>query len=490
MPLCTIGGHPPHRARHGGDRRQSGEHGGHARGCIQGGTATCTATRTAPRALRTIWRVPAAIHPAQGVGSHSRRSFRRPYGRALPLRTPPTPSPRCRCPIRRALRPAAPLAARGGICSTTTAHVIRYRRALPFLPCPWARHHAGANTSPTCATSCARSARRWRSSLPTTPRRLPAHPPPSLTPACAARAMVVPHRRHRFYRLLMRQVHLQQVPLSSIHTPVGRLHARPLACSTCSSRSPSPAPRRRTSPPAAPVFSASLSCARSQLLCGTGSMTRSIARVRSKCNAHSPSPTPPSSPPRAPRLSSAPTLATARSLGLPRTVDRTGTISRAQHTLQLSPHRPISSPFPPSILSPIPPRSLMTPPGGFPSPAPAAFAAMTVPRAGVARTTRRRCAPRVSTGTHSPSALGISDKRGWGTATILGATNLPVGEDSRTYAPPPFRIAPPPVQFERCEHGAGYCANAGEVPNRTHITYTSRFLGFPFSFTSAIFFTL
>ncbi|KAJ7796612.1 hypothetical protein B0H14DRAFT_72121 [Mycena olivaceomarginata] len=42
--------------------------------------------------------------------------------------------------------------------------------------------------------------------------------------------MVVPHRRRRFYRLLARQVHLQQLALSPIYTRAGRLHARPLAC--------------------------------------------------------------------------------------------------------------------------------------------------------------------------------------------------------------------------------------------------------------------
>ncbi|KAJ7863533.1 hypothetical protein B0H14DRAFT_2738581, partial [Mycena olivaceomarginata] len=30
-------------------------------------------------------------------------------------------------------------------------------------------------------------------------------------PACAVRAMVVPHRRHRIYRILARQVRLQQI---------------------------------------------------------------------------------------------------------------------------------------------------------------------------------------------------------------------------------------------------------------------------------------
>jgi hypothetical protein len=109
------------------------------------------------------------------VSSHSRRSFSRPYGRVLPLQTPPTPSPRCRCPIRRAPRPAAPLAPRGAICSTTIARVIRYMRALPFLLPPRARHHTGAKTSLNRTTSRTRSTRRWLASPPTTSRRLPAH---------------------------------------------------------------------------------------------------------------------------------------------------------------------------------------------------------------------------------------------------------------------------------------------------------------------------
>ncbi|KAJ7796609.1 hypothetical protein B0H14DRAFT_3550191 [Mycena olivaceomarginata] len=84
------------------------------------------------------------------------------------------------------------------------------------------------------------------------------------------------------------------------------------------------------------------------LVSGAGRTTRSIAGARSKCNEHSPVAHAAftSSPPRAPRLSSAPT--TARNLGLPRTANRTGTISRAQHALQLSPHRPIPSPLPPA----------------------------------------------------------------------------------------------------------------------------------------------
>ncbi|KAJ7731715.1 hypothetical protein B0H14DRAFT_2639990 [Mycena olivaceomarginata] len=75
----------------------------------------------------------------------------------------------------------------------------------------------------------------------------------------------------------------------------------------------------------------------------------------------------------------------------------------------------------------------MPPPGGFPSPAPAAFAAVTV---------QVMCTPCFHR--YPPSALGISEKRGWGT-TIIGA--MDPGGDSKTYAPPAFQIAPPPVQL-------------------------------------------
>ncbi|KAJ7798057.1 hypothetical protein B0H14DRAFT_3886690 [Mycena olivaceomarginata] len=170
--------------------------------------------------------------------------------------------PRCRCSIRRAPRPAAPLAARGATYNATTARAIRYRRALPFLLPPRARHHAGANTSPT-ALPAARAARAARDvGVPHRRRRLVAFPhtvtlhqctavtdrrlrlpyspaPPSSPPACAARAMVVPHPRRRFYRLLACQMHLQQVPLSPIHTRAGRLYARPL-CPAPAAAAPHP----------------------------------------------------------------------------------------------------------------------------------------------------------------------------------------------------------------------------------------------------------
>ncbi|KAJ7759822.1 hypothetical protein B0H14DRAFT_3511290 [Mycena olivaceomarginata] len=80
-----------------------------------------------------------------------------------------------------------------------------------------------------------------------------------------------------------------------------------------------------------------------------------------------------------------------------------------------------SAPLVDDSATPRPMRS--TPRGGFPSLAPAAEAIHT---------------PRFTV-----PAFGAKD--GWGTPTSLGATN-PSG-DSRTYAPPIFQIAPPPVQF-------------------------------------------
>jgi hypothetical protein len=60
--------HPPRHVHHGGGRQQSREHGGHAQGCIQGGTAICTATPMASRALCTvtIWRVPEVMCVTRG----------------------------------------------------------------------------------------------------------------------------------------------------------------------------------------------------------------------------------------------------------------------------------------------------------------------------------------------------------------------------------------------------------------------------------------
>jgi hypothetical protein len=162
----------------------------------------------------------------------------------------------------------------------------------------------------------------------------------------------------------------------------------PRMCSTCSSHSPSPAPWLLPPCPPLPCPAPGYPLPQSQLMSGTGSTTCSIAGARSKCNEHSPLPTPSSSPPWALHLSSTPTPATTRNLGLPHCEQDGYHLLCAAHTAAVPPFSH-ALPLPPSILSPILPCLLMALPGGFPSPAPAVFAAVTVPQAGIAQTTWR-----------------------------------------------------------------------------------------------------
>jgi hypothetical protein len=84
---------------------------------------------------------------------------------------------------------------------------------------------------------------------------------------------------------------------------------------------------------------------------------------------------------------------------------------------------------------------------------------------------------------YPPSALGISEKRAWHRNNSW--CDGPGRRQQNLCSPAcAARIG------ERCEFGEGYCGNVREVPIRTHITYTSRFFVFPFSFTSTVFFTL
>ncbi|KAJ7669802.1 hypothetical protein B0H14DRAFT_3178674, partial [Mycena olivaceomarginata] len=246
--------------------------------------------------------------------------------------------------------------------------------------------------------------------------------------------MVVPYRRRRFYRLLPRQERLQQVPLSPIHTQAGRI----LNTRTTLARAAATAPQLSPTPPVATVSSSSLFSARSQLLSGTGSTTRS------KCNERSWSPAPPSSPLRAPRPSSAPTPPSAPNLGLPRIA--TATCTTPGVSLCGHPNRPVTSPLsashPQRHSAPLvadsatqrPMRS--TPRGGFPSPAPAAFAAMTRLRASSGRTTRRRYAPRASA---VPAFRAKDFRQAWMGHPDKSRRDEP-GGDSRTYAAPGFQI--------------------------------------------------
>ncbi|KAJ7202688.1 hypothetical protein C8J57DRAFT_1622555 [Mycena rebaudengoi] len=284
----------------------------------------------------------------------------------------------------------------------------------------------------TFTTSCARSERHRPFPSPS-PLSLPPRAP-SASPASTI--LPVPHAR---------RAHPQHGPHRS----------------TCGSRSALPVPRLSPPRPPPPCLAPHY-FARSQFLSGTGSTTPSIAGARSKCNKRSPSPTPPSSPPRAPRPSSAPTPPSAPNLILLRTANAMCT---APGVLLCGrpPHHPIRSPLPLSILSAIPPRWLTTPPHRRPC---AAVRRLPITSAGCVcrddtatgeqRTndTETMRTPRFHQYPHS--ALGISDNRGWGTATILGAPNP--GRDRGTYAAPGFLYMR--ISGKRCEFGEGYCMNA------------------------------
>jgi hypothetical protein len=217
-----------------------------------------------------------------------------------------TPVRRMRVP-----RPTAPLAAQGAICSTTTARVIRYRRALPFLPPPWARQHAGANTSPNRTTSHTHSMQRWHASPPTTPRRLPAHCDPPAAHCC--------HRPTSVSAVLPSTTFIA----SCMH-------------STCDGRSTLPA--LCLSPPRAPRASPASTTlpdprARRVLACTT-------PRVRSTRSSHSPSPAPRLSPPCPPLLCPAPDYPPLEASSCPALgVQRAASLEHAANPMSI-PHRP------------------------------------------------------------------------------------------------------------------------------------------------------
>ncbi|KAJ7848847.1 hypothetical protein B0H14DRAFT_3867106 [Mycena olivaceomarginata] len=315
----------------------------------------------------------AAIRTATPSSCTAEKAVGGVYLRVVPLRTAPTPSPRCRCPPRWSVAYDHHNSARDPPHDLELATDVLYRSATPSRSTPRRRE-----SRPTCATRCMRC---WRSSQPTSPRRLPAHrgssavycrlrlrlpyslAPPSPPPACAVRAMVVPHRRRRFYRVLARQVRLQQIALSPIHTHAGRIinTARPTPLSA-RSRSPSPAPR--LSPPRPPPPGPT---PHYPPLKPSSCPAPEVRRAASPERAASATSVPVghaafnASPPSAGFL-----CAHASRRYKPRPAahaNTTGTIPRdAQHTLQLSPHHPIPSPLPMSILRAIPPRSLTTPP--------------------------------------------------------------------------------------------------------------------------------
>ncbi|KAJ7804322.1 hypothetical protein B0H14DRAFT_3883504 [Mycena olivaceomarginata] len=326
-----------------------------------------------------------ALKNQEGVSSHARPPLVTPPSRQESRASSDAPdafsAPSMPASLERSIRPCA----------------IRYRRALPFLPCPRARHHAGTNTDPTAlpATRAARDA-----GVPRRPRRLVAFPHTVTLQQCTAVAACACRTpQHHFHHLLrarwsfptagaafIASSHAKCVS-SKYHYP--RSTRAQGACMHDLSRAQhlqQPLPIAR-----APV-----------LLSGTGSTTRSIAGARNNCNERFLSPAPPSSPLRAPRPSSAPTPPSAPNLGLPRIANATCTTPGV--SLCSRPHHPVNRPafhvHPQRHSAPLvadsatPPPMRSTPRGGFPSPAPAAFAAMAWLRASSGRMTRRRCAPR------------------------------------------------------------------------------------------------
>ncbi|KAJ7919780.1 hypothetical protein B0H13DRAFT_2320070 [Mycena leptocephala] len=183
-----------------------------------------------------------------------------------------------------------------------------------------------------------------------------------------------------------------------------------------STRAPGASSTRHAPPPA-------------QILSGTGSTTRSIAEARSKCNERSPS------PPRALRPPSAPTPASAPNLGLPRTTNATCITAGVPLCGRPPSARNLSAFHHAARRLPI---------------TSAGCVCRDDTAVGEQRTngTEAMHTPRFHQYPHS--ALGISDKRRWGTVAILGATNAcgDSGRKAATSAALRFQIAPRPMQFE------------------------------------------
>ncbi|KAJ7846846.1 hypothetical protein B0H14DRAFT_3867595 [Mycena olivaceomarginata] len=319
--------------------------------------------------------------------------------------------------IRRAQGPGVLLAARGGPSTadlelaTDALYRFCYALALDTTPSP---HRLVAFPHTVALQQCtAVIARRLR-----LPYILA---PPSPPPACAVRAMVVPHRLRRFYRVLARQVRLQQIVLSPIHAR--RAHHQhgtyhPPECAPHRPRRGYHLPARRHRVQHLTILRSNPAPVRHRKY--DGQHRRSAQQVQRAF----PSSMPPSSPPRPAPASSAPTPVAATNLGLLRNANTTGTIPRgAQHTLQLSPS-PHTLPASHHAARQLPIASACY------------YIYRDDTAAGWQRTdhTEAMCTPRFHRYPHS--TLGISDKRGWGT----GATNP--GGDNGTYAAPGFRIAP------------------------------------------------
>ncbi|KAJ7834793.1 hypothetical protein B0H14DRAFT_2797907 [Mycena olivaceomarginata] len=188
--------------------------------------------------LRSIYSLPRQLFCAHTPSARERRpptqlpnydelrQHHRPNNRVVLLQSPPTPSPRCRCPPRWSVAydvPGGPSTAPRQRAQSTPPLLRCQRRALMFLSRPHARHHAGANLSSACATSCTR---RWCGR----PRRLLAFlhiatlvllspPPPAVLPSTP------------LYHFLHARWSLRAARISSSSCPRGRCGPRCL-CTT------------------------------------------------------------------------------------------------------------------------------------------------------------------------------------------------------------------------------------------------------------------
>jgi hypothetical protein len=268
------------------------------------------------------------------------------------------------------------------------------------------------------ATSYTRSTRRWHSSPPTSPRRLPAHcgsssvllspPAPALLPSTTFTTSCA--RDGRFPPPTPLLSPPPAPSMSPASTTLTDPHARrALACttsrvrSTCSSRSHTPRhgfhlPTRRHRVRLLTILRSKPAPVRhreydAQHRPSVHQVQRAFPAARAASIAS----------PRAATILCA--YAALRSKPRPAAHRERDVHHPRRVTLRSSPS-PRNLPLSTSILSSIVPRSVTTPPhrgpcaarraaaSGFPSPAPAAFAAMTRLRASSGRTTRRRYAPR------------------------------------------------------------------------------------------------
>ncbi|KAJ6449641.1 hypothetical protein C8R45DRAFT_144151 [Mycena sanguinolenta] len=211
----------------------------------------CGYPACAPRTHLKLYRL-SSIKRARARTRDDLQQRRPPCGRVVRLRTPPTPSLRCRCPPRWSVTYDVRRDLQRRLGS-------RYRPALTLATRTHWTFHAGANPSPTRTTSCMR---HWRASPLTSPRRLeqctcifhrptPAPvvlPGTTFTTSCARWSF--PIAGAAFVASSRVEPVSSKYPYSPIQTRAGHILHTAAPPPACGSRSPSPAPRLSPSRPA------------------------------------------------------------------------------------------------------------------------------------------------------------------------------------------------------------------------------------------------